>query len=68
MYLSSLTFPWVQENITYSNVNLETWQVTWITISSCDTCHTCHTCLTVLGVPVWMMLTSSISMFVHFLF
>ena len=64
MYLSSLTFPWIQENITYSNVNLDTWQVTWIKISSC------HTCQTVLGVPVWMMLktTSSISMFVHFSF
>ena len=59
-----LILPWVQENTTYSNINLETWQVTWINTSSCRTSQI------VRGVPVGMILktTSTIFMSVHFSF
>jgi hypothetical protein len=55
-------FTWVQENTTYSIVNLETWQMTWINTSSC------HTCQMVQGVLVGMMLKTTFITFmsVHF--
>jgi hypothetical protein len=56
--------PWVQENTTYSIVNLETWQVTWTNTSSC------HTCQMVQGVLVGIMLKTTFTTFmsVQFLF
>jgi hypothetical protein len=55
--------PWVLENTTYSIVNLETWQVTWINTS-------CHTCQMVQDVLVGMMLKTTFTTFmsVHFSF
>jgi hypothetical protein len=55
-------FVLVQENTTYSIVNLEIWQVTWINTSSC------HTCQMVQSVLVGMMLKTTFTTFVCPLF